>query len=714
MTIHYPSVSRPRASESLAERVTRIGAVEALVSFVDSLFESGSTYEALELASVLIDPVEQDRLADRLHTLLLSRANSTTHGLLVGDGIAPATSGRSGPTRLALMGDRLDAEHSILPLEECIDLLCTMAGVSLLRRSGFAVGPTKLVDLYRELFDDMGIAGSEGQVGEETQQPLEIVIITDDRRLQVPGAGLAWLVIAGDLAAPGQQGDFAFPPARRFTPLPLDVEISDESVLDQIGSVEYLKAIAPIGCRNHSTLLRLKSRGIPAFLSEGLLEHVSQLLAEHTKRHDTEPQDTKPQDPRERHDDSLVTLLADGDLVAKLRGALHPDAWIHAEDELTHVGPKRRVGIGAPGNQTLDHQSLTEDVERARLSDPIALGLTAIADGMSPQQFVPLWRRKANPLVELTDRHVDAWVKESISAVSEAAPVVDFVSRARHDDDSIHVVLAYDANLSAVAQVTIASAVRRSTVPLHVHVLGRGLDEGRLVAFGEKIGVKTTLYAFDEVDHGQARIMGHIGSPSTMDRLLIPSFFPELNRAIYLDVDTLVLGDLAELARVDLSSHPFAARPLPHTRGAFHHILDDRAAALSDHDEMLFRSWLFGIDFDMRVAQFNAGVLLLDLALMRDDAFLEEFCGAVEVFQLNDQDLLNIYGGGRFAAIPPSWNHLVGTEYVERPQVVHYAGPKKPWKYPAMRLGGPWWQEVDDLEHAGQLVWPVDRPPRSL
>ena len=47
---------------------------------------------------------------------------------------------------------------------------------------------------------------------------------------------------------------------------------------------------------------------------------------------------------------------------------------------------------------------------------------------------------------------------------------------------------------------------------------------------------------------------------STLDRLILPHLLDEVDRVVYVDIDTLVLGDICRLAATDLAGRPIAAR----------------------------------------------------------------------------------------------------------------------------------------------------------
>ena len=45
-----------------------------------------------------------------------------------------------------------------------------------------------------------------------------------------------------------------------------------------------------------------------------------------------------------------------------------------------------------------------------------------------------------------------------------------------------------------------------------------------------------------------------------MDRLFLPELLPDTDKILYLDIDMIVQGDVAELYRTDLLDTPLAAR----------------------------------------------------------------------------------------------------------------------------------------------------------
>ena len=68
-----------------------------------------------------------------------------------------------------------------------------------------------------------------------------------------------------------------------------------------------------------------------------------------------------------------------------------------------------------------------------------------------------------------------------------------------------------------------------------------------------------TIMACDHIAYGPGgrsrRIPARI-TVSTMDRVLLPLICDNIDRIVYLDIDTVMLGDICVLAGSDLRVHP--------------------------------------------------------------------------------------------------------------------------------------------------------------
>lgn len=155
---------------------------------------------------------------------------------------------------------------------------------------------------------------------------------------------------------------------------------------------------------------------------------------------------------------------------------------------------------------------------------------------------------------------------------------------------------------------------------------------------------------------------------ATYYRIFIASMFPQYDKAVYLDSDTVLLGDVGELYQTELGDNLVGAIP------------DGAVAAVPE-----FRAYtkgVLGIDAEK---YFNAGVLLMNLAQFRKEGFYKKFCSLLGQYQFKvaqDQDYLNVICRDKVSYIGMEWNRMpIGGKEDGLPKLIHYNLTMKPWHY---------------------------------
>ena len=160
-------------------------------------------------------------------------------------------------------------------------------------------------------------------------------------------------------------------------------------------------------------------------------------------------------------------------------------------------------------------------------------------------------------------------------------------------------------------------------------------------------------------------------------RLLAPTLLPKIDKALYLDCDLIVNGDIQELYNINLEDYAVAA---VHDATLSYNIVKD----------------YLGYDY-WKDGYFNSGVLLMNLRYWRTHNLqnkLVEYLNSHYV-SLPDQDALNIVLHGCVKWIHPKWNCHAGyfafpplvidsqKKYIKnlwtKAQIIHFTGPVKPW-----------------------------------
>lgn len=152
---------------------------------------------------------------------------------------------------------------------------------------------------------------------------------------------------------------------------------------------------------------------------------------------------------------------------------------------------------------------------------------------------------------------------------------------------------------------------------------------------------------------------------------MVRCFFTKIlkeDKILYLDVDTVVDGDLSELWKFPLGSNCVAAR--------------------SEQPEQSDRV--------LPVGYFNSGVLLMNLKLIKglhyDDAMIRLLKQCK--FQFPDQDAMNVVFKRSVQYLPDKYNVLGGDEvYNYDVTIRHYAGLIKPWKEQATEADKAFWNK---------------------
>lgn len=259
------------------------------------------------------------------------------------------------------------------------------------------------------------------------------------------------------------------------------------------------------------------------------------------------------------------------------------------------------------------------------------------------------------------------------------------------------IVLACDEGYAMPLATTLRSLAEsnRAHWPLDVHVLtDRFSDEAReRVARSQPTGaVRIRWITVDLEAFAQFGLLEHV-SRMTYARLQIPQLFGEdVTRVLYLDADILVLGDLELLWRTELDGAPIGAV-------LDHHV--DADLKLGHHH--LTR----GVP---RVGHyFNAGVLLMDLAVWRRDRTAEraiDYLRTHSTSPYSDQDALNVACDGTWKRLDGHWNfqdhhctRIGRMPVADRPAIAHFITSSKPWKPSSSSVNSGLYERFRDRTH---------------
>jgi lipopolysaccharide biosynthesis glycosyltransferase len=283
----------------------------------------------------------------------------------------------------------------------------------------------------------------------------------------------------------------------------------------------------------------------------------------------------------------------------------------------------------------------------------------------------------------------------------------------------LHVACAADDGYAPHSAAMLHSVMaHRGTSELRIHYLHgpRFPDRSAQLIRGmvERGGATISFWEIPDDRIAGLPEMEFVTSPMWY-RIFLPELLPDVDRVLYLDVDTIALDSLEPLWETDLAgSYVGAVTNVFYMRSHAQRALD------------------LGIE---PTDYFNSGVVLMNLDLMRRDdssrALFEYARAHAAELAWPDQDALNVVLGKLRVHLGPRWNcmnsvllfpwaaDVLGAEVVEearrRPAIRHFEGPtiNKPWHYGSE-------SPMRDIyfEHRRQTPWPRCRiegiTPRSV
>ena len=176
-------------------------------------------------------------------------------------------------------------------------------------------------------------------------------------------------------------------------------------------------------------------------------------------------------------------------------------------------------------------------------------------------------------------------------------------------------------------------------------------------------------------------------SMATYYRFFIADMFPQYSKALYLDCDIAVLGDISELFNTNIRNFYLGAIP----------------------DESLFKYLPFSDYVDRALGispaeYFNAGIMVMNLAAFRKYDILSQFVELMKKYKFRvaqDQDYLNVICKNKVRFIETGWNKgaVFTPGFDEKTlKLVHYNLNRKPWHQKGIKYEEYFWKYAEKTE----------------
>ena len=183
-------------------------------------------------------------------------------------------------------------------------------------------------------------------------------------------------------------------------------------------------------------------------------------------------------------------------------------------------------------------------------------------------------------------------------------------------------------------------------------------------------------------------------------RIFIPFLVKDAKKAIYLDDDMIIQGDIKDIYNTDLGDYAVGFVP-------FHYGIPDRILT----GELIDKSGKF---LSKEHKYFNSGLMLFNCDKWREkvdtnkiiDIAINVISKNRDIFSLNDQDTLNVYfNNNNYKELPFIYNNFstntkIGCKYdkqcdeeMKKSYIIHYAGDK-PWEDKTLYYADKFWEII--------------------
>ena len=273
------------------------------------------------------------------------------------------------------------------------------------------------------------------------------------------------------------------------------------------------------------------------------------------------------------------------------------------------------------------------------------------------------------------------------------------------NSNAIPIFYACDDNFVKHTIVSLTSMIENAdpTRKYRVHVLHTNISE-RMMEKALRLANDRFEITFENVSGYLEKIQDklpirHYYTKTTYFRLFIADMFPEYDKAIYIDSDTVVTGDISKLYDTDIDGFYIGA------------CVEQAMAQMDVYGT--YAEKVVGID---RRVFFNAGMMLINCDTWRKAGLLDEFIKLLGIYNFvvtQDEDYLNVICKWHVKLLDQRWNTELteGIVYdydVSEANVLHYIMTNKPWHYADCRGADIYWSYAKKTEMYDEIKAELD------
>ncbi len=259
----------------------------------------------------------------------------------------------------------------------------------------------------------------------------------------------------------------------------------------------------------------------------------------------------------------------------------------------------------------------------------------------------------------------------------------------------IPVFLISDENYIKYTAVTMQSVMSGTKEKISFYILDGGItpdSKEKIEQILTKTGNSVEFIPMDLKLFDKFPDIAHF-SLNMYFRYLIPDLKPQLKKALYIDTDMVINGDIADIYNTDLGEYGLAAVP---------YLTEElKPSDLSEYKTAL--------GLPAKHLYFNSGLLLIDCDYWRkhniSKTLMEKTAELHDKLNMPDQDVLNIVFNENYKVMPRQYNLIVDTtmlffnvkEFIKSLTgcfVLHYTGGKavRPWMHAKVPYYQKFWE----------------------
>lgn len=260
----------------------------------------------------------------------------------------------------------------------------------------------------------------------------------------------------------------------------------------------------------------------------------------------------------------------------------------------------------------------------------------------------------------------------------------------------IPVFFAVDDNYAKLLAISLSSIITNASkdYQYQIIVLNTGLND-ESTSLLKSLENENFSIEFKDVRMNLQKIAGDLSirdyyTKTTYYRLFIAELFPQFEKCLYLDCDTIITGDISELYNTNIGENLVGAVPDASVQVTPEFIEYTENALGIDHGDY-----------------FNAGVLIMNLRKMREESFEEEFISLIEKYSFEvaqDQDYLNTLCHNQVFYLNGAWNTMPFGKYNNDAKLIHFNLSFKPWKYEDVMYDHIFWDYAERMNLKDDII----------